>query len=702
MTPKGNLLIIDDELEVLNTLKRVFRKDYELHITESPIKAFSIMEKYDIKVILCDQRMPEMKGTEFFTKVKDLYPDTIRILITAYSELSDVVISINKGNIFRYITKPWNLVDLKSSVKEAFDKNALIRENSDIVFALKNSNIILKDRVRERTQKLEESNKELRSSKELLQEAQQFAHLGYWELDTISGQCFWSDEMFRIFGFKPQEFKPIFEDFLKLVHPDDIAFVLNAVKVPLGECEFDLRIIRQDNATIWIHEKIKYEYYASGKPIRIYGVVQDITQRKLNEIKLRESEEKFKELAENLGEVIWVRQDGQLLYVSPAYEKVWGRTCQSLYDDPHSFIDSIHPIDKDRVTQAYYGENRTLKGLLDEQYKIIRPDGTLRWVWARTVPICDENGRMIRSVGIADDITKSKEYEESLRRAMEAAETVNKAKSMFLANMSHELRTPLNGILGMSELLGMNLQDEQREMAEIINTCGKNLLNIINDILDLSKIEAGKVRLVEEEFDVYGLVNEVSDVIQILAEQKGLESNFYIDEKIKAHLMGDSGRIKQVLFNLLGNAIKFTRNGSVELSVSKGIVLEDKLQLVFSIKDTGIGIADDKIGQLFAKFMQIDDSYTKDFRGAGLGLVISKQLASMMDGEINVESKLGVGSNFTFSAIFKFKSDIKKSIKIEKKEIPQMSLANATALQVEDDYVNGVLMKKFCEQNEIN
>ncbi|MGV8981887.1 ATP-binding protein [Clostridium sp.] len=161
MDAKGNLLIVDDEIEVLNTLKRVFYKDYEVHITQSPKEAFSVMEKFNIGVILCDQQMPEMKGTEFFTIVKDLYPNTVRILITGYSELSDVIMSINEGHIFRYLTKPWKLFDLKSSVNEAFKKNALIKENLYMVEALKNTNIELKDKVRERTQELEAKNKEL-------------------------------------------------------------------------------------------------------------------------------------------------------------------------------------------------------------------------------------------------------------------------------------------------------------------------------------------------------------------------------------------------------------------------------------------------------------------------------------------------------------------------------------------------------------
>ena len=541
----------------------------------------------------------------------------------------------------------------------------------------------------------------MKASKKLLA-AQEFAHLGFWELDINSGEFLWSDERFQILGLNPQDYKPTFEDFLKLVHPDDITFVLNAVKEPLEECEFDIRIIRQDNSTIWIHEKIRYKCNASGEPVRIYGVAQDVTQRKLSEIKLKESEEKFKELAENLAQVIWVRQDERLVYINPAYEKVWGRTCQSLYDNPDEFIEAIHPDDKERILQAYLGENRTSKGMFDEQFKIIRPDGTIRWVWDRSLPIYGENGRLTRCVGISADITEIKEYEDSLRHAKDLAETANKAKSMFLANMSHELRTPLNGILGMAQLLGMSLEGESKEMADIINTCGNNLINIINDILDLSKIEAVKARLVQEEFDIDSLVSEVDNVIQTLADQKRLEYNSNVDKEIRGHLVGDSGRLKQVLLNLLGNAIKFTQRGNVELSVRKGLISKDNLQLVFSVKDTGIGIADDKIGQLFAAFMQVDDSYTKNFRGTGLGLAISKQLVSMMDGEICVESKLGVGSKFTFSATFKFKADIIELIEVDKVDVPKVNSANTHVLLVEDDYISGMLIKRLCERKHIN
>ena len=545
---------------------------------------------------------------------------------------------------------------------------------------------------------------ELKITEKRLLEAQEFARLGYWELDVFSGVYYWSDETFRIFGFKPQALIPTVADFLNIVHPDERDFMINVIKDPLNGhgSELDFRIIRQDNEIIWLHVKTRYEYDASGMLVRRYGIIQDITPRKLSEIKLKESEEKFKELADNLAQVIWVRQEEEFIYINPAYEKIWGRTCQSLYDNPNSFIEFIHPDDKERVKQAYIGDKRTSKGLFDEQFKIIRPDGGIRWVWDRTLPIYNENGKIIRVLGISDDITEIKEYEESLRQSAEEAENANKAKSQFLANMSHEIRTPMNGILGMSQLLVLDLQDEQKEMATMIKTSGDNLLTIINDILDFSKIEAGKVRLSHEAFDINTLVKEVDDLIKPLIVRKGLEYISHIDKEINDHLIGDSGRLKQILINLLGNAIKFTESGSVELSVVKGKVFQDRVQLIFSIKDTGIGIAEDKIGQLFTFFTQGDDSVTKKYGGTGLGLAISKQLINMMDGEISVESELGVGSNFSFNAIFMQVKDEKELNKVNIEDAPTVAETNCTALLVEDDYVSGLVMKKLCERRKIN
>jgi len=553
------------------------------------------------------------------------------------------------------------------------------------------------------TDLVEKENALIYQKKQLL-EAQKFAHLGYWELDVLSKETHWSVEMIRILGLNPDKFVPTFEKFIAIVHPEDKVLVINAMKEPLRDNEFEieLRMIRADNKIIWIHEKVKVDYDDFGNLVRWYGVVQDITLRKLSELKLKESEEKFREVAENLGELIWIREGRNFVYMSPVFESIFGRTCQELYEDPNIYIDALHKDDRERIEQVYWGETYSTKHLFNEQYRIIKPDGTIRWIWARTFPICDEKGVMIRSVGIANDITKIKETEESLRQAMDEADVANKAKSQFLANMSHEIRTPMNGILGIAQLLGMTLQGENKELADIIINSGKTLLTIIDDILDLSRIEAGKIRLSQEEFDINVLLNEVNKVMHNLVEEKELTYKSYIDESIPGHLTGDPDRLKQVLFNLLGNAIKFTEHGGIALSIAKGKVFEDKLQLIFSINDSGIGIGDDKIGKLFTYFTQGDDSVTKKYGGTGLGLAISKQIINMMDGEISVESKPGVGSNFVFSSIFELKDCERKVTKADTWDIPLVAPAISTALLVEDDYVSGLLMKMLCERKNIS
>ena len=376
------------------------------------------------------------------------------------------------------------------------------------------------------------------------------------------------------------------------------------------------------------------------------GVLRDITERKQAEQALRDSEEKFRQLADNVREVFFVSTPAgdKTIYVNPAYEQIWGRTCDSVYQSPMSWAEAIHPDDQQptRLLTA-----RQLRGeSIDAEFRIRTPDGQEKWIRSRTSPIRNQAGDLIRIAGIAEEITEHKRYEAELILAREGAEAANRAKSRFLANMSHELRTPLNAIIGFSELL-INEMDDQGvhawdEDLQRIQRAGNHLSSLIDDILDLSKIEAGKMRLSVEDFDISVVVRDVVASLGPLAAKNENEIEVFCEPAI---LHSDEMRVRQCLFNLIGNACKFTRGGRVLINVQRESGA-DGVWYQIRITDSGIGITREQLARLFTAFSQGDGATTRKFGGSGLGLTISRTLCRMMGGDITVESVPGQGSTF--------------------------------------------------------
>ena len=429
-------------------------------------------------------------------------------------------------------------------------------------------------------------------------------------------------------------------------------------------------------------------YDEEGNRVALVGFSRDITERRRAEQALQSSEEKFRQLAENIREVFWMMSPSsrEILYVSPAWEHVWGRTCESLYRNPALWAEALHPEDAARALALF---ERQIQGeSVDSEYRIRTPDGQEKWIHDRAFPIRDASGELVRVVGIADEITERKRHVEELIQAREAADAANVAKSRFLANMSHEIRTPMNGVIGMSQLLlETDLGAEQRRYADVVQTSGRSLLALIDNILDLSKIEARKVTLEKCGFDLRRTVDDVVQMLEIQSRLKGLTLVSRVSTEIPALLHGDPYRFRQVLTNLVANAIKFTERGEVVVEAALKGRNAGHVTVGFCIVDTGIGMQPEEIGRLFAPFSQADASTTRKYGGTGLGLTISKQLVEMMGGKIGVRSQPGQGSTFWFTVVLE--TDRQQSAGASPQDgVAASATRRARILVVEDNAVN--------------
>ncbi len=399
---------------------------------------------------------------------------------------------------------------------------------------------------------------------------------------------------------------------------------------------------------IYIWGKAAPLYDSSGNVIGAIESIRDITARKQVEEDLRRSREKYQHIFEN--SILGLYQSipgGRYLSVNPAFARLFG------YNSPEEMLASVtdighqlyvNPQDRERAINLLI-EQGFLEGF---ELEVRRRDGTKFWTSMNTRIVKDENG--LHFDGTVEDITKRKHAEEMLLRAKDAAESATRAKSEFLANMSHEIRTPLNAIIGMTGLLlDEALVAEQTEYVETIRSSGEALLAVINDILDLSKIEGGMMELERQPFDLRTCIEEALDLGAKNAFEKGLKLRYAIEESTPAVILGDPARLRQILMNLLSNAVKFTEKGEISISVSGRKLEISSYEIHFAVRDTGIGIPEDKANRLFQPFSQVDASTARRYGGTGLGLAISKKLVELMNGSIWVESEVGKGSTFHFT-----------------------------------------------------
>jgi PAS domain S-box-containing protein len=387
-------------------------------------------------------------------------------------------------------------------------------------------------------------------------------------------------------------------------------------------------------------------YDEKGQIVEVSGIGHNITEKKLAEIRLKESEEKFRGIFESLLDVYYrTNENGDIILVSPSIEQVLGYTIEEakkikasdLYQNPNDRIKFIEQVKKDGKVVNF-------------KTRFKKKNGKFIDVLINSKAIKNEKGEIEAIEGISKDISDIVAAENKLKEAKNLAENSLKVKEQFLANMSHEIRTPLNGVIGMVELLSDTYLDKQQEQfLDNIKKSSTTLLNLVNDVLDLSKIEAGKMPVNSELINLETLFKKVYNSFKFLAQQKGIVFEYEIAPDVPLKIISDEKRIQQILSNLLSNAFKFTQKGFVSFKVTLEKSTKKEIKLRFEIKDTGIGIPSSYENRLFNSFIQIDNSFSKQYAGTGLGLMISKELVKLFKGEIGYDSEINKGSTFWFS-----------------------------------------------------
>ncbi len=481
-------------------------------------------------------------------------------------------------------------------------------------------------------------------------------------------------------------------------HPDHIAAVEVRYRLAIEagvpwEDTFPLR--GADGEYRWFLSQAMPHRAPDGTILRWYGTNTDISRRRATEERLRHSEERFRALIDASASVIWnTTAEGEMQPPQPRWGAYTGQTEEGYLG--WGWIDAVHPDDRAMTAEAWARsvEERVPYSIT---HRLLRHDGAWRDMEARGVPVFAADGSLREWVGTHTDITARREAEEAVERARQAAEAANRAKSQFIANMSHELRTPLSAVIGYSEMLGEELEDigQAALLPDLrkIEAAARHLLSLINDVLDISKIEAGRVTASSETFTVTDLLRDVTDSTGSLVEKKG--NRFVLDAEADLGAMHqDQTKIRQCLLNLVGNAAKFSENGTITLTVRRHRE-EDADWMSFAVSDTGIGLTQEQIGRLFQRFVQADDSTTRQFGGTGLGLAITQAFCRTMGGDIGVESEPGRGATFTMRL---------PSILVPEDEpvedLPPVEVheQHDTVLLVDDDPAARELLQRFLER----
>lgn len=565
---------------------------------------------------------------------------------------------------------------------------------------------------------------ELAEDRKRLNQILEATNAGTWEWNVQTGETIFNERWAEIIGYKLSELEPIdINTWVRFAHPEDLeksSEILNShFAGQIDYYETKSRMKHKDGYWVWVLVRGKVFTWADdSKPLMMYGTHQEITKEvelqheitvlNQNLISILDSTTQVSIIVTNLDGIITHFNKGAENLLGYKAIDMIGLSSPAILHVEEEIINSAEEIFNE------YNENvegfevlvfKAKKGEYDiKEWTYVKKNGMQFKVQLIITSQKNSLGEIIGYIGVASDITKLKEYEVELIKAKEKAEKTSRAKSEFLANMSHEIRTPLNGVIGFTDLLmNTELDNLQRQYMDSVNKSATTLMDLINDILDFSKIESGKLFLNIEKIDLYDLVSKVVDVIKFKAYEKQLEVLLDLDYTIGRFIYSDPVRLRQILINLMDNAVKFTEKGEVSLSIKNINSVEGTdefgnksnfINIRFSIKDTGIGIENSKFGQILESFEQEDTTTTRKYGGTGLGLSITNKLLLLMDSQIEISSEIGIGSDFCFVVKVKVEDGFKEEL------VNETNYTNA--LVIDDNKYNRTIIKDMLKLLSIN
>lgn len=469
------------------------------------------------------------------------------------------------------------------------------------------------------------------------------AGVGIAEISTAGDFMLVNNSFSKILGYSVEEILNM--NFTRLTHPDDIETSWNNMHKLLdgqmASYSMEKRYYHKNGATIWANLTVSLVRNDQGIPQYLVGVLIDITKQKVFEQQIKKLSQAIEQ---SPASVVITDTKGIIEYVNPIFSTVTGYSPEEVLGKNPRILKSgnLPPEFYRRMWQTILGGDIWRGEFINK-----RKNGENYWENASISPICNAKGEITHFVAVKEDITLRKEMEAKLITARKVAEEANHAKSIFLANMSHEIRTPLNAILGFTQILSKDtvLSNEQQEKVRIINKSGEHLLSLINNILEISKIEAGRMTFTPSVFHLPALLKDLQNLFSLIVQEKGIALNVYVEPGIPGYIRTDEGKLKQILINLINNAVKFTDQGHIDLTVKIMQTPEGGTSLHFSVKDTGCGIASENLGKIFNYFEQ---GVIHNKGGTGIGLALTRNFIHFMGGKIAVESLPGKGSEFKF------------------------------------------------------